>query len=145
MPLSILVTMAFLRTMFVVMLVLDCLLCVYGVRLEDRSEYQACIANPAGCGRLYAARPPPHTGQRVRACDALSVAEWLGGCGWGTQGPVLPGAHRHHSYDRGAVDEPDILGPGDQRPHGHHPDERGAIDEAGAIVRFFHPPPCIPR
>jgi hypothetical protein len=66
--------------LFVVMLVLDCLVCVYGVRLEDRSEYLTCIANPAGCGRLYAARPPPV--QRVRARDALPVAEWLGGWGW---------------------------------------------------------------
>ena len=29
----------------------------------------------------YAARPP--LGQRVRTRDALSVAEWLGGRGWG--------------------------------------------------------------
>jgi hypothetical protein len=77
MPLSIPVTMVFLRTMFVVMLMLDCLVCVYGERLEDRSEYLNCIANPAGCTDLYAARPPP--GQRVRACDTLPVAEWLGG------------------------------------------------------------------
>ena len=71
------VTMLFMRAMFVVMLMLDCLLCVYGVRLEDRSEYLNCVANPAGCTTLYAARPPP--GQRVRACDTLPVAEWLGG------------------------------------------------------------------
>jgi hypothetical protein len=45
--------------LFVVMLVLDCLVCVYGVRLEDHSTYLTCIANPAGCGRLYAARPFP--------------------------------------------------------------------------------------
>ena len=45
--------------LFVVMLVLDCLVCVYGVRIEDRSEYRTCIANPAGCTILYAARPSP--------------------------------------------------------------------------------------
>jgi hypothetical protein len=58
MPLPIQVTMVFMRAMFVVMLMLDCLVCVYGVRVEDRSEYLTCIANPAGCTRLYAARPP---------------------------------------------------------------------------------------
>jgi hypothetical protein len=47
--------------------------CTSTRRLEDRSEYQTCIANPAGCTELYAARPSP--GQRVRARDALSVAE----------------------------------------------------------------------
>jgi hypothetical protein len=39
--------------LLVVMLVLDCLVCVYGVRLEDTTggySYQACIANPAYCG-----------------------------------------------------------------------------------------------
>jgi hypothetical protein len=71
--------------------------------LEDRSEYLTCIANPAGCIELYAARPPPR--QRVRACDALSVAEWLGG--WGTQGPVEPWAYGHHPDDRGVVHEHD--------------------------------------
>jgi hypothetical protein len=50
--------MLFVMNMLFVMLVLDCLVCVYGVRLEDRSEYQTCIANPAGCTYLYAARPP---------------------------------------------------------------------------------------
>ena len=84
MPLPIQVTMLFMRAMLVVMLMLDCLLCVYGVRLEDRSEYRTCIANPAGCTELYAARPPP--GQRVRTRDTLSVAEWLGGWGWGDAG-----------------------------------------------------------
>ena len=44
--------------LFVVMLMLDCLVCVYGVRVEDRSEYLTCIANPSGCTDLYAARPP---------------------------------------------------------------------------------------
>jgi hypothetical protein len=52
------VNMMFLRAMFVVILVLDCLMCVYGVRVEDHWAYQSCIANPAGCTRLYAARPP---------------------------------------------------------------------------------------
>jgi hypothetical protein len=47
--------------------------------IEDRSRYQTCIANPAGCTSLYAARPSPPLGQRVRARDALSVAEWMGG------------------------------------------------------------------
>ena len=56
MLLSIPVTMVFLRTMFVVMLVLDCLVCVYGERLEDTSDYQTCIANPAGC--TYLCVPP---------------------------------------------------------------------------------------
>jgi hypothetical protein len=46
-------------------------------RLEDQIAYLTCIRNPAGCTSLYAARPPP--GQRVRARDALPVAEWLGG------------------------------------------------------------------
>ena len=59
MPLPIQVTMVFMRAMLVVMLMLDCLLCVYGARMEDRSEYRTCIANPAGCTYLYAARPPP--------------------------------------------------------------------------------------
>ena len=52
--------MLFVVTMlFVVMLVLDCLVCVYGERIEDHSRYQTCIANPAGCTGLYAARPSP--------------------------------------------------------------------------------------
>ena len=52
-------TMMFVMNMlFVVMLVLDCLVCVYGVRIEDHSSYRTCIANPAGCRFLYAARPP---------------------------------------------------------------------------------------
>jgi hypothetical protein len=50
--------------MLVVMLVLDCLMSVYGVcygvcRMEHRSEYQACLNNPAVCTSMYAARPPP--------------------------------------------------------------------------------------
>ena len=48
-------------------------------RVEDQIAYLTCIANPAGCTYLYAARPPPV--QRVRARDTLSVAEWM--CGWG--------------------------------------------------------------
>ena len=84
MPLPIQVTMLFMRAMLVVMLMLDCLLYVYGARMEDDSEYQTCNANPAGCTRLYAAHPP--TVQHVRACDALSVSEWLGGWGWGDAG-----------------------------------------------------------
>jgi hypothetical protein len=52
MPLPIQVTMVFMRAMLVVMLMLDCLLCVFGVRLEDDSEYLTCIANPAGCTQL---------------------------------------------------------------------------------------------
>jgi hypothetical protein len=59
MALPIQVTMLLMRAMFVVILMLDCLMCVYGVRVEDRSEYLTCIANPAGCTYLYAARPPP--------------------------------------------------------------------------------------
>ena len=66
MPLPIQVTMLFMRAMFVVMLMLDCLMCVYGVRVEDTSEYLTCIANPAGCTYLYAARPPPRA-----ACASL--------------------------------------------------------------------------
>jgi hypothetical protein len=58
--------MLFVVNMFVVMLVLDCLVCVYGVRIEDRSEYLTCIANPAGCTELYAARPSPRA-----ACASL--------------------------------------------------------------------------
>jgi hypothetical protein len=38
--------------LFVVLLMLDCLVCVYGVRLEDHSTYLTCIANPAGCTEL---------------------------------------------------------------------------------------------
>jgi hypothetical protein len=51
--------MVFMVNMFVVMLVLDCLVCVYGVRVEDHSRYQTCINNPAGCTSMYAARPSP--------------------------------------------------------------------------------------
>jgi hypothetical protein len=58
--------MLFMRAMFVVMLVLDCLVCVYGVALEDHSTYQTCIANPATCTdpsqgppRWYASCHPP--------------------------------------------------------------------------------------
>ena len=43
--------------LFVVMLVLDCLVCVYGVRIEDRSEYQACLATPSTCTRLCVSLP----------------------------------------------------------------------------------------
>jgi hypothetical protein len=43
--------------LFVMMLVLDCLVCVHGVRMEAHSRYQDCIAN--SCTNLYAARPPP--------------------------------------------------------------------------------------
>ena len=54
-----------------------------GKNFYEQIEYQTCIANPSGCTELYAARPR----QRVRALDALSVAEWLGGGGrrvlWG--------------------------------------------------------------
>jgi hypothetical protein len=57
MPLPIQMTMLLMRAMFVAMLMLDCLVCVYGVRLEDRISY--CIANPSGCTDLYAARPSP--------------------------------------------------------------------------------------
>ena len=74
-------------------------------RLEDQIAYLTCIRNPSGCTFLYAARPPP--GQRVRACDALSVAERLGGCGWGTQGPELWLVDGHHAYRAGAAHEPD--------------------------------------
>jgi hypothetical protein len=51
-------------------------------RLEDQIAYLTCIANPAGCTRLYAAHPPPR--EHVRTRDTLSVSEWLGGWGWGT-------------------------------------------------------------
>ena len=100
-------TMLFMVNMLFMMLVLDCLVGVYGVRVEDRSEYQNCIADPSTCTSLYAARPPP--GQRVRACDALSVAEWAGGGCGGTQDPGGSRAHRHHPYGDGAVDEPGHL------------------------------------
>jgi hypothetical protein len=78
MTLSIQVTMMLLRTMFVVMLVLDCLLCVYGVRVEDRSNYRNCIANPAGCTFLYAARPPPG-GVCEPETLSPSLSGWAGG------------------------------------------------------------------
>jgi hypothetical protein len=55
--------------LFVMMLLLDCLVRVYGVRLEDTTygptssrrwwSYGACIANPADCTYVYAARPSP--------------------------------------------------------------------------------------
>jgi hypothetical protein len=99
--------MLFVRTMFVVMLMLDCLMCVYGVRLEDHSEYQNCIANPAGCTELYAARPPPGS-----VCEPVarspSLSGWAGGV-WGTQVPGQRGDYGHHPDDRGVVDEPESL------------------------------------
>jgi hypothetical protein len=52
-------TLLFVRTMFVVMLMLDCLMCVIGVRLEESPDYLDCIANLYSCTRLYAARPSP--------------------------------------------------------------------------------------
>jgi hypothetical protein len=159
MPLPIQVTMVFMRAMLVVMLMLDCLLCVYGERLEDDSRYRTCIANPAGCTYLYAANPP--TVQHVRACDALSVAEWLGG--WGSQGRGQQVAHHgHHTDERGDVEEPGgdvrflppstlrhvqrwwvltwglsvvLQGAGQQPPHGHHADGAGAVDAHDATVR----------
>jgi hypothetical protein len=88
-------TMLFMVNMLFMMLVLDCLVGVYGVRIEDRSEYQNCIADPSTCTSLYAARPPPR--QRVRACDALSVAEWRvwGDAGsWGVKGSQAPSLRR---------------------------------------------------
>ena len=108
--------MLFVVTMlFVVMLVLDCLVCVYGERIEDRSEYLTCIANPAGCTYLYAARPPPV--QRVRARDALSVAEWMGGWGrrglWGVTGTM--------------------------------PTELGLMTSMVELYASCHPPPCVSR
>ena len=77
-----------------------------GSKLEDRSEYLNCINNTAGCTSLYAANPP--TVQRVRACDALSVAEWLGGWVCGMQVPVDSGAYGHHTGFV-FVDEPGYL------------------------------------
>jgi hypothetical protein len=91
--------------LFVVMLVLDCLVCVYGVRIEDRSEYLTCIANPAGCTWLYAARPSP-----CSVCEPVtrspSLSEWADG-GLGTQVAVQPGAHGHHADGAGVVNEHD--------------------------------------
>jgi hypothetical protein len=46
--------------------------------------------------------------QHVRACDALSVSEWLGGWVCGMQVAVESGAHGHHTDDRGDVDAPDV-------------------------------------
>ena len=85
MPLSIPVTMVFLRTMFVVMLMLDCLVCVYGERLEDRSEYLNCIANPAGCTELYAARPSPPGSVCEPVTRSPSLSGWADG-GFGDAG-----------------------------------------------------------
>ena len=73
MSLPIQVTMLLMRAMFVVMLMLDCLVCVYGVRVEDRSEYRACIANPAGCTSLYVARPPSPLAACATAAKPLSA------------------------------------------------------------------------
>ena len=60
--------------LFVVMLVLDCLVCVYGVRIEDHSRYLNCIANPAGCTWLYAARPSP-----CSVCEPVTRSPSLSG------------------------------------------------------------------
>jgi hypothetical protein len=109
--------MMFMVNMFVVMLVLDCLVRVYGVRIEDRSEYQTCIANPAGCTRLYAAHPPP--GQRVRARDALSVAEWM--CGWG--------GGRRFLWKEGLT--------------GTIPTTVGLFTSLTYLYAPCHPPPCV--
>jgi hypothetical protein len=71
--------------LFMVMLLLDCLVRVYGVRVEDKSEYQTCIANTAGCAYLYAARPPPSDS----VCEPVTRSPSLSGRVGvdGTQGP----------------------------------------------------------
>jgi hypothetical protein len=80
---------------------------VLSVKLEDNTAYRACLAIPANCGQLYAARSssPGHAcasrGNRG-ACDALVTAERV----WGVmQAPVQPrrGALGHHSHGGGVV------------------------------------------
>jgi hypothetical protein len=75
-----------LRAMLVT-LMLDCLLCVYGVRVEDTGYYLNCIANPAGCTGLYAARPFPLGNVCELVTRSPSLSGWAGG-GGGTQGSV---------------------------------------------------------
>ena len=61
--------MLFVVTMlFVVMLVLDCLVCVYGVRLEESTQYGACIANPANACSMCV---PPSSCPPRAACASL--------------------------------------------------------------------------
>ena len=59
--------MLFVQAMLLVMLMLHCLVCVFGVRLEDTSKFRNCIADPSnwGCTIMYVAPPPP-PGKRVR-------------------------------------------------------------------------------
>ena len=94
------------RWRLVLVLVLNTLL-VLSVKLEDNTAYRACLAIPANCGQLYAARSssPGHAcasrGNRG-ACDALVTAERV----WGVmQAPVQPrrGALGHHSHGGGVV------------------------------------------
>ena len=66
--------------LFVMMLLLDCLVRVYGVRVEDTTgtwSYGACIANPAGCTLLYAARPPSDSVCEP-ATRSPSLSGWAG-------------------------------------------------------------------
>jgi hypothetical protein len=86
-----------------------------GNRVEDNTSYQTCIASPSTCTRLYAARPPP--GQRVRARDALSVAEWLVG---------VDG--RRNLWNQGLT--------------GTMPTEIGRLTSLGFLYASCYPPPC---
>jgi hypothetical protein len=109
MPLPIQVTMVFMRAMFVVMLMLDCLVCVYGVRVEDRSEY--LHRQPGWLHPPVRSSPSPPCSVCEHVTRSPSLSGWA--CWGGTQGPEQPGAH------------------------GHHPDERGPVDELDHLVRFL--------
>ena len=71
--------MLFVQAMLLVMLMLHCLVCVFGGRLEDHSEYLTCIANPAGCTGLYAARPFPLGNVCELVTRSPSLSGWAGG------------------------------------------------------------------
>ena len=79
--------MLFVQAMLLVMLMLHCLVCVFGVRLEDRSEYLTCIANAADCTTLYAARPFPLGSVCELVTRSPLLSGWAGG-GGGTQGSI---------------------------------------------------------
>jgi hypothetical protein len=86
--------------------------------VEDRSEYQACIDNPAGCTYLYAARPSP-----CSVCElvTLSVAEWLGGWGCG----------RRRLSSQGIT--------------GTIPTNVGMLTSLTVMYASYHTPPCVSR
>jgi hypothetical protein len=78
-------------------------------RVEDQIAYLNCIRNPSTCTDLYAARPPPPGSVCEPVTRSPSLSGRAGG-GGGTQEPGgnlgHAGAHGHHPYDRGDVNEP---------------------------------------